>query len=66
MKINQSGVTGGLVAGEIREVFLEGRLLVDLDAIHVLVFLRFMRALVIICYMILKYSELFLPAMRIH
>ena len=36
--------------------------LVGLDATRDLVFLRFMRAPVIICYMIPEYSELFLPA----
>ena len=40
--------------------------LVGLNATRVLVFLRFMRAPVITCYMISEYNELFLPAIRIH
>ena len=40
--------------------------LVGLDSTRVLMFLRFMRAPVITCYMIPEYSELFLPATRIH
>jgi len=57
---------GRLVAEEMREMCLEGRPLVGLDATRVLVFLRFIRAPVITCYMIPEYNELFLPAIKIH
>ena len=58
MKLTKLGLLGEISSRRNQEVCLEGRPLVGLDATRDLVF---MRALVITCYMIPKYSELFLP-----
>jgi len=63
-KINQAGVTGGTVAGEIQRGVLGRVTPLWVWMPHVI--LLFMRAHVITCYMIPEYSELFLPAIRIH
>ena len=65
-KINQAGVTGGDCSRENPErCAWKGGSSEGLTT-RVLVFLRFMCTLVITCYMIPEYSELFFPAIRIH
>jgi len=66
MKLTKSGLLRETGSRGIRDVCLEERPLVGLDTTRDLVFLWFMCAPVITGYIIPKYNELFLPAIRIH